>query len=365
MWSLRYSIYRNTRKNGCSMKAVVYKGHGDPVLEERKKPEILDPRDAIVKVTLTTICSSDIHILNGAVPRAKENVILGHEFVGVVEQTGSAVKNMRPGDRVAVNVETFCGECFYCQNGWVNNCTDPQGGWALGCRIDGGQAEYARIPYADCGLTFIPDSVSDEQALFTGDLMSTGYWAAQLGEIREGDCVAIIGAGPTGLCAMMAAKLRKPGRVIAIDLKEDRLNFAKGHGLADVVVNPRNENVEETIRELSDRGGADVVIEAAGGKDTFQTAWKLARPAAVVCLVAMYEENQTLPLPQMYGKNLVFKTGGVDAADCGEIMSLIASGTLDPSILITHRASFEQILEAYQAFRRQEAGMLKWAIRMD
>lgn len=346
------------------MKAVVYKGGPDPVIEERQMPKLEDPRDAIVKVTLTAICSSDLHILNGAVPRAKENVILGHEFTGIVEEIGQEVKTVRPGDRVAVNVETFCGQCFFCKNGWVNNCEDPQGGWALGCRIDGGQAEYARIPYAEYALTPIPDSVSDERALLTGDLMSTGFWAARIGEIREGDSVAVIGAGPTGLCAMMAAKLRCPKAILAIDLREDRLDFAKRHGLADVVINPARENPEEKVRLLTDHGGADVVIEAAGGKDTFQTAWKLARPAATVLLVAMYEENQTLPLPQMYGKNLVFKTGGVDAADCGEIMKLIETGKLDPSILITHRTSFENILDAYRSFRGQEKGMLKWAIRL-
>ena len=168
------------------MKAVVYKGNGEIRLEERPMPVLKSARDAIVQVTMTTICSSDIHIRHGAVPRAVPGVILGHEFVGKVVETGSAVTNVKPGDRVAVNVETYCGDCFFCRRGFVNNCTDPQGGWALGCRIDGGQAEYVRIPYADNGLTRIPDHVTDEQALFNGDLLSTGYWAAKLGEIRMG-----------------------------------------------------------------------------------------------------------------------------------------------------------------------------------
>ncbi|MFR2485661.1 MAG: alcohol dehydrogenase catalytic domain-containing protein, partial [Hungatella sp.] len=176
------------------MKAVVYEGNGILRLEERPIPHIMTPRDAVVRVTLTTICSSDIHILHGAVPRAVPGTILGHEFVGIVEEAGSEVTRVKPGDRVAVNVETFCGECFYCQRGYVNNCTDEHGGWALGCRIDGGQSEYVRIPFADNGLTPIPDSVTDEAALFTGDILSTGYWGAGLAEIGEGGTTAVIGA---------------------------------------------------------------------------------------------------------------------------------------------------------------------------
>ena len=347
------------------MKAVVYKGNEKPVIEERKEPEILDPKDAVVKVTLAAICSSDLHILHGAVPRAEKDVILGHEFVGVVEKIGSQVKTVQPGDRVAVNVETFCGSCFFCERGYVNNCEDPQGGWALGCRIDGGQAEYARIPYADNALTLIPDQVSDEQALLTGDLMSTGYWAAQLGEIKEEDTVAVIGAGPTGLCTMMAATLWHPKHIIALDTKKDRLDFALKNGLADHVCDPCNEDYTKEIMDMTQGRGADVVIEAAGGKDTFQAAWKIARPNGIVCIVAMYEEAQTLPLPDMYGKNLTFKTGGVNADSCQTIMKLIAQGKLNPSLLITNRAPFEQILEAYEFFEKQEKGMLKWAISLN
>ena len=175
-----------------TMRAVVYREKGCFALEERPVPEILDPRDAVVRVTLASICSSDLHIKGGFVPRAKPGIIVGHEMVGVVEQVGPQVTLVAPGDRVAVNVETFCGTCFFCQRGAVNNCTDPAGGWALGCRIDGGQAEYVRVPYADNGLTRIPDGVTDRQALFTGDILSTGFWAAQLGEIREGDTVAVL-----------------------------------------------------------------------------------------------------------------------------------------------------------------------------
>ena len=296
------------------MKAVVYKGNGQIVLEERPMPALQDEKDAIVQVTLTTICSSDIHIKHGAVPKAVPGVILGHEFVGRVVETGSAVKKVKPGDRVAVNVETFCGECFFCRRGYVNNCTDEHGGWALGCRIDGGQAEYARIPFADNGLTVIPDHVTDEQALFNGDILSTGYWAAKIGEIKPADTVAVIGAGPTGLCTMLCARLYTPARIIAIDTDEYRLALAKEKGLADITLVPGRDDPEQVIREVTDGRGADTVFEVAGGKDTFQTAWKIARPNAVAVIVAMYEEPQVLPLPDMYGERPCHKI-------CGEAVS--------------------------------------------
>ena len=344
------------------MKAVVYKGNGQIALEERPMPVLLDDRDAIVKVTLTTICSSDIHIRHGAVPRAVPGTILGHEFVGRVVETGSAVKKVKPGDRVAVNVETFCGECFYCRRGFVNNCTDENGGWALGCRIDGGQAEYARIPFAYNGLTVIPDHVTDEQALFNGDILSTGYWAAKIGEIRPADTVAVIGAGPTGLCTMLCARLYTPARIIAIDTDSFRLDLARKFGLADITLVPGRDDLEQEIRKVTEGRGADTVFEVAGGSDTFQTAWKIARPNAVVVVVAMYEEPQTLPLPDMYGKNLVFKTGGVDGSDCREIMDLTACGKLDTGFLITHRCGLEDIIEAYDVFEKKRDHVIKYAI---
>lgn len=344
------------------MKAVVYKGDGQVVLEERPMPKIIDERDAIVEVTLTTICSSDIHIKHGAVPRAVPDTILGHEFVGRVLEVGKAVKKFKPGDRVSVNVETFCGECFFCRRGFVNNCTDKNGGWALGCRIDGGQAEYARIPFADNGLTLIPDNVTDEQALFNGDILSTGYWAAKIGEIKPADTVAVIGAGPTGLCTMMCAGLYTPAKIIAIDTDEYRLELAKKQGLADIIFVSGRDNPEEEIKKLTDGRGADVLFEVAGGKDTFQMAWKLARPNANVVVVAMYEETQMLPLPDMYGKNLVFKTGGVDGNFCQEIMDLTACGKLNAKCLITHRCRLDEIMDAYSVFENKQDNVIKYAI---
>lgn len=178
------------------MLAYTYVERGKFELTGKPKPTLVEDGDAIVKVTLSSICTSDLHIKRGSVPRAVPGITVGHEMVGVVEQVGPSVTTVKPGDRVTVNVETFCGTCFFCQHGWVNNCTDPNGGWALGCRIDGGQAEYVRVPYADQGLNRIPDAVTDEQALLVGDVLATGWWAAQISEIHQEDTVLILGAGP-------------------------------------------------------------------------------------------------------------------------------------------------------------------------
>ena len=269
------------------MKAVVYAEKGKFEIREKPKPSVIDATDAIVRVTTASICTRDLHIRAGAVPRAVPGITVGHEFVGVVEEVGRGVSRFSVGDRVAVNVETFCGHCFYCRHGWVNNCTDPAGGWAMGCRIDGCQTEYVRVPFADNGLTPIPAHVSDEKALFTGDLLSTGYWAADIGEVSEGDVVAIIGAGPTGICTAMCVRMRNPSKIVMIDVQRERLEFAESHGLADVTVLVPDEDPEEVLRSITYGRGADVVMEVAGGRDTFQTAWRIARPNAIVVVVAV------------------------------------------------------------------------------
>ena len=192
---------------------------------DKPKPTIVEPTDALVRVTLGSICSSDLHIKHGSVPRAVEGITVGHEMVGVVEEIGAEVKGVAVGDRVTVNVETFCGECFYCQHGYVNNCVSPHGGWALGCRIDGGQTEYVRVPLATQGLNRIPDSVTDEQALFVGDVLATGFWAARISEITSEDTVLIIGAGPTGICTLLCVMLKQPKRIIVCERSEERRAF--------------------------------------------------------------------------------------------------------------------------------------------
>lgn len=346
------------------MRSVVYREKGRFELCEREMPAISEETDAIIRVTAASICSSDLHIREGFVPRAVEGVTVGHEFVGVVEEVGSEVSGFKPGERVAVNVETYCGKCFFCRRGCVNNCTDPNGGWALGCRIDGGQAEYVRVPYADNALTYIPDHVSDDKALFTGDILSTGYWASDISEISEGDVVLIIGAGPTGICCAMCVRLHNPSKIVVVEVREDRRKFVEDHGLADVVLDPNIDDVVAVLRSMTDGRGADVVMEVAGTSGTFHLAWEAARPNAVVTIVAMYPEPQVLPLPDMYGKNLIFKTGGVDGCHCREIMDLISEGRLDPSILISHEFPFDRIMDAYDLFASGEGGVMKTLIRM-
>ena len=345
------------------MKALTYLEQGKFALLDKPKPTLQNSRDAIVRVTMSSICTSDLHIKHGNVPRAVPGITVGHEMVGVVEQVGSGVHSVRPGDRVTVNVETFCGQCFFCKHGYVNNCTDANGGWALGCRIDGGQTEYVRVPYADQGLNRIPDSVTDEQALFVGDILATGFWAARISEIQPEDTVLIIGAGPTGICTLLCVMLKHPRKIIICEKDEARRQFVREHYPQVLVCEP--EECEELVRETSEHGGADVVLEVAGGKDTFELAWKCTRPNAVVTVVALYEEAQTLPLPQMYGKNLTFKTGGVDGCDCAEILSLIEQGKLDTTPLITHRFALSEIEEAYQVFENRLDGVIKIAITAD
>lgn len=355
--------YQGKKSRPQAMKAVVFHGINDIRMEERPVPVIQNPKDAIVRVVRSTICTSDLHIRNGAVPRAVPGIILGHEFAGEVVETGAEVTKLKAGMRVAANCETFCGTCYYCKKGFVNNC--EHGGWELGCRIDGCQAEYVRVPYADMGLTQIPDSVSYEDALFTGDILSSGFWGAEIAEIKKGDCVAVIGAGPVGLCAAESAKYLGAGTVVLIDRDEYRLNLALQNGLADVTVNTGERDAEDTVGKLTEGRGADAVIEAAGGANTFELAWKLARPNAVVSVVAMYEENQILPLPSMYGKNLTFKTGGVDANHCPELLSLIEKGELRTDFLITHRSSLGEIMEGYRVFEAKEDNCIKWVIAAD
>ena len=329
-------------------------------LQEKQKPALQDDRDAIIRVTLASICTSDLHIKHGSVPRAVPGVTVGHEMVGVVEAVGPAVAAVKPGDRVAVNVETFCGECFFCKHGYVNNCTDPNGGWALGCRIDGGQAEYVRVPYADQGLNRIPANVSDRQALLVGDVLATGFWAVRISEIGPEDTVLIIGAGPTGICTLLCALLKRPARVIVCEKDAARLRFVREHYPEVLTVEP--VHALEFVRANSSHGGADVVLEAAGAEETFRLAWKCARPNAVVTIVALYNGSQILPLPEMYGKNLTFKTGGVDGCDCGEILELISQGKLDTEPLITHTYPLKEIAAAYALFENRRDGVMKVAI---
>jgi alcohol dehydrogenase len=294
------------------------------------------------------------------VPRAKENTILGHEFAGEVIAAGDLVQKIKPGMRVACNVETFCGECFFCKKGFVNNCI--HGGWELGCRIDGCQTEYVRVPFADNGLTPIPDKLDYEDVIMISCILPSGYFGAELADIKPGDVVVVLGSGPVGYTTMISARLFGPSVIIATDMIDERLAFAKKQGWADVTVNPRKEDLEKVVRSLTDGRGADAVIECAGGHDTFETAWKIARPYGVVSLIAMYEKDQILPLPNMYGKNLIFKTGGVDASKNDVLMRLIEGGKINTRPMLTHTMPLNDIMHGYEIFEKHLDHCIKVAI---
>lgn len=343
------------------MWAYTYVSKGHFELMRKPRPTLLDAHDAIVKVTMSSICSSDLHIKHGSVPRAVPGITVGHEMVGIVEEVGTAVTNVKVGDRVTVNVETFCGECFFCQRGFVNNCTSEHGGWALGCRIDGGQAEYVRVPLANQGLNRIPDSVTDEQALFVGDILATGFWATRISDIRPTDSVLIIGAGPTGICTLLCVMLKQPQQIVVCEKSDEHRRFIEQHYPQVKVCTP--DDCREWIAAHCSNGGADVVIEVAGGPNTFELAWQCARPNAICTIVAMYDRPQLLPLPDMYGKNLTFKTGGVDGCDCEEILQLIKEGKIDTTPLITHRFPLCEAEAAYKLFEEKRDGVIKVALR--
>ncbi len=343
------------------MKSYTYIDKGIFKLIDKEKPTIIEPGDAIVKVTFASICSSDLHIKHGSVPRAVPGITAGHEMVGIVEETGSGVTKFKQGDRVTVNVETFCGECFFCKNGYVNNCTDKNGGWALGCRIDGGQTEYVRVPYANHCLNKIPDNVSDRKALFVGDILATGYWATKISEIKNEDTILIIGAGPTGICTLLCCLLKSPKKIIVCEKDDSRIRFINENYKNVITVKP--EKCLSLIKEETPHGGADVVLEVAGTDETFQLARQAARPNAIVTIVALYNKAQTLPLPNMYGKNLTFKVGGVDGCDCDETLKLISEGKINTEKLITHTYPLNKIDEAYELFENKRDGVIKVAIK--
>ena len=350
------------RKKGHKMKALIYNTdfENNYKLAEREKPQIIDSKDVILQVTLSSICTSDLHIIHGQVPRANNNVVLGHEYVGKVVEVGSDVKKLKVGDRVSANCETFCGECFFCKRGYINNC--EKGGWEIGCRIDGCQAEFVRVPFADNALNKLPDNVTDLNALFVGDVLATGYFGAEMCEITKEDTVAIIGSGPVGMCCMLCAKVMGAKEIIAIDIDEERLNVATNQKLANYFLNPNKCDINEEIKKLTNGRGADKVIEAGGTKESFEMSYQIARANAIVAVVALYEENMTLPLPKMYGKNLTFKTGGIDAIHSEKLINLIAEKKINTDFLVTHTFKLEDIMQAYELFQSKKDNCIKIAI---
>jgi len=332
------------------MRALVYHGPGQKAWDEVPDPEITDEGDAIVRVDATTICGTDLHILAGDVPEVRPGRILGHEAVGTVVEVGDGVHRLSPGDRVLVSCISACGTCRFCREGRYGQCLDG-GGWVLGHTIDGTQAEYVRVPYADTSTYRIPDGAADEHLLMLADILPTGYEVGVLaGGVRPGDVVAIVGAGPVGLSAITCARLFSPSHVVAIDLSDARLEAARKFG-ADVIVNDGRADPVAIIRDLTGQLGADVAIEAVGDPATFELAVKLARPGGRIANVGVHGKPATLHLEEQWIRDITITTGLVDASSTPTLMRLVTTGQLDAGQFITHRFGLTHISKAYDAFR--------------
>jgi alcohol dehydrogenase len=341
------------------MKALVYHGPDQKAWEDVPKPTLLADTDAIVRVDATTICGTDLHIMKGDVPAVTDGRILGHEAVGTVEEVGSGVKNVKPGDKVLVSCVTACGSCRYCREGRYGQCLGG-GGWILGHKIDGTQAEYVRVPFADRSTYPAPDGVSDEDLLMLADILPTGYEVGVLnGGIQPGDVVAIVGAGPIGLAAIIGARLFSPSHIIAIDMADTRLDAAKQFG-ADVTVNNSREDALAVIQGLTEGLGADVAIEAVGVPATFELATQLIRPGGRVANIGVHGEPVTLHLEELWIKNVTITTGLVDTYSTATLLKLIISGQVAAGKFITHHFGLDEMIEAYDVFgRAADTGALK------
>jgi len=341
------------------MRAVVYHGPGRKAWEEVPMPVVVDDTDAVVRVDAVTICGTDLHILKGDVPAVTDGRILGHEAVGTVESIGSGVKNVAVGDRVLVSCITSCGACRYCREGAYGQCLGG-GGWILGHKIDGTQAEYVRVPFADTSTYKVPDGVSDEQILMLADILPTGYEVGVLnGHVQPGDVVAVVGAGPIGLSAMMGARLYSPAHVVAIDLADSRLEAAKAFG-ADVTVNNGSEDPVAAVRELTGGLGADVAIEAVGVPATFELTAELVRPGGHVANIGVHGHPATLHLEELWIRNVTITTGLVDTYSTPTLLRLVEGHQVDVERFVTHRFHLDQFEEAYDVFARAaDTGALK------
>jgi alcohol dehydrogenase len=341
------------------MRAVVYHGPNQKAWEEVPMPEIIDDTDAIVRVDATTICGTDLHILKGDVPAVTDGRILGHEAVGTVETVGAGVKNVKVGDHVLVSCVTACGACRYCREGSYGQCLGG-GGWILGHKIDGTQAEYVRVPFADNSTYAVPDGVSDEQILMLADILPTGYEVGVLnGRVRPGDVVAVVGAGPIGLSAIMGARLFSPAHIVAIDLADSRLEAAKQFG-ADITINNGREDALAIVQELTGGLGADVAIEAVGVPDTFELATQLARPGGHIANIGVHGKPVTLHLEDLWIRNITITTGLVDTYSTPTLLKLAQGHAIDAERFVTHHFTLDQFDEAYDVFARAaDTGALK------
>ena len=341
------------------MKALVYHGPGQKSWEDVPKPTILVDTDAVVRVDAVTICGTDLHILKGDVPAVTDGRILGHEAVGTVEAVGAGVKTVKVGDRVLVSCITSCGTCRFCRDRRYGQCLGG-GGWILGHKIDGTQAEYVRVPFADTSTHPVPAGVADEQILMLADILPTGYEVGVLnGAVQPGDVVAVVGAGPIGLAAIMGARLFSPSHIVAIDLADSRLDAAKQFG-ADVVVNNSREDAEAILAELTGGLGADVSIEAVGVPTTFELAVRLARPGGHIANIGVHGEPATLHLEELWIRDVTITTGLVDTFTTPTLLRLVTSGQLDAGRFVTHHFTLDQFEEAYDAFAQAgSTGALK------
>ena len=331
------------------MKALVYQGPGQRGWDNVDDPTIIDATDAIVRIDTSTICGTDLHILKGDVPETTEGTILGHEAVGTVVEVGAGVSSVAPGDRVLMSCVSACGRCRYCKQGRYGQCLGG-GGWIFGHLIDGLQAEYARVPFADNSVYKLPAELSDEQVLFLADILPTSFEVGVLnGMVAPGDVVAIVGAGPIGLAAILTARLYTPARIIAIDLADSRLESALRFG-ADITINNSREDAVALVMELTDGLGADVAFEAVGVPATFELATELIRPAGRVANIGVHGQPATLHLEKLWIRDVTITTGLVDTFSIPQLLRLIVSGRLDPSLFATHHFALEDTMSAYDTF---------------
>lgn len=349
------------------MKAVVFRGNNDIRLEEVSKPRIESSQDAIVRVTTSTICGSDIHIKNhGQVMGVVPGTIIGHEFVGIVEEVGDIIKGFVPGDRVAVSCVFNCGQCYHCQHGSISNCTSGAvfgGRWSDGLP-HGCQAEFIKVPYASQTMYKFPDHLTDEDVLFVGDILSTGYFGAVRGDIKLGDTVAIVGAGPVGMCAAIGARLAGAAQIVLIDTDEFRLQVAREQKLGEVNINVQNQDALQNILDITGGRGADVVIEAVGSSKSFEDSFSYVRAGGTVSLLGVYTAPTNFAINQYWRKNLTVKMGLVEVKHMGALINLIATGKIDTRFLITHTFKFDQVMEAYNVVEKRLDNVLKAVLKM-
>ncbi|MBA4020677.1 MAG: alcohol dehydrogenase [Pirellula sp.] len=330
------------------MKALVYLGPGKKALAERPRPKLTAPTDAIVKITKTTICGTDLHILKGDVPSCQPGRILGHEGVGIIDQVGPAVTAFKPGDRVLISCISACGKCVYCRKLMYSHCTT--GGWILGNRIDGTQAEFARIPYADTSLYRIPDGADEEPLVMLSDILPTGFECGVLnGKVQPGSTVGIVGAGPIGLAALLTAQFYSPAEIIMIDLDDNRLEAAKRFG-ATAVINSADGKAAETVVKLTGERGVDTAVEAVGMPATFELCEQIIAPGGIIANIGVHGTKVALHLEQLWDRNITITTRLVDTVSTPMLLNVVRSHKLDPQLLITHRFKLDCILDAYETF---------------